>query len=314
MDDRGLRGIMSLVNRRTFIAGVAAAAGAAAARSSAVAGQPTRANRPPRGDIGSHKRVDEIDWYYELTGNGPVVVLIPSGEGDCGSFQKVATSLAAEFTVLTFDMPGFSRTSDPADFEHYTMSRAAGEIAALVKSLGLGPATVYGCSSGGHIALCLGAEHTAMVRQLIVHEAAGFPRIAVPGVTAPDVMSTLPSLPNAEIVRICKERFRNELNEIPGPWDALGEAFHQRLERDYVTWARRYLVPGRWRTFTSADLHQRPLTWTVGALTPAQRAVTNVIAARDARLDIGLLPCRHFPQVTIPQVLAEHIGAVARRG
>jgi hypothetical protein len=30
-------------------------------------------------------RVDGIDWYCELQGNGPAVVLIPSGEGDCTS-------------------------------------------------------------------------------------------------------------------------------------------------------------------------------------------------------------------------------------
>jgi pimeloyl-ACP methyl ester carboxylesterase len=52
-----------------------------------------------------------IDWYCELRGSGPSVVLIPSGEGDCGSFARVADELAKNFNVLTFDMPGFSRSS-----------------------------------------------------------------------------------------------------------------------------------------------------------------------------------------------------------
>jgi len=31
------------------------------------------------------------------------------------------------------------------------------------------------------------------------------------------------------------------MNENADAWDALGEAFHKRLERNYVTWVRRYV-------------------------------------------------------------------------
>ena len=301
------------VRRRTFIA-------SAAALPVALYGPlrgPTMNAAPfaQRADVesGVHRRVDSINWYYELRGRGPTVVLIPSGEGDCGSFQKVATSLSTEFTVLTFDMPGFSRSSDPPDFANYSMSRAASEISALMDTLGLGPATVYGCSSGGHIALCMVAEHTALVTNVVVHEVAGMRRAAVPVAPLPiDFIASLAGKSDADIVTACEERFRNELNEIPGPWDGLGGAFHKRLERNYVTWVRRYIAPGRFRTFTAADLRRCPITWSVGALTPASRAVDNVIAARGADIDIALLPCRHFPQVTIPEALSQHIAGVAR--
>jgi hypothetical protein len=102
----------------------------------------------PAGEAGSYRQVDSITWYYELRGRGPAVVLIPSGEGDCGSFEKVAVALSGEFTVLTFDMPGFSRSSDPPAFGSYSMAQAASEVVALVRALGLPPATFYGCSSG----------------------------------------------------------------------------------------------------------------------------------------------------------------------
>jgi hypothetical protein len=55
-------------------------------------------------------QTEGIDWYCEQRGAGPPVVLVPSGEGDCSSFDKVAAALADQFTVLTFDMPGFSRS------------------------------------------------------------------------------------------------------------------------------------------------------------------------------------------------------------
>lgn len=42
----------------------------------------------------AQRRVAEIDWYYEIRGRGAPIVLIPSGEGDCGSFERTAERLA----------------------------------------------------------------------------------------------------------------------------------------------------------------------------------------------------------------------------
>src|SRR4029434_11285175 len=190
-----------------------------------------------RVEAGFRHRVDSIDWYCELRGRGPTIVLIPSGEGDCGSFERVATSLSGTFTVLTFDMPGFSRSSDPPNFVDYSLSRAASEVAALVRSLGLGPATFYGCSSGGVVALCLVADHSDLVRKVAVHE--------VPLSPASGGLARLPTLADDEIIRVCQDLFRNQMNENAEAWDALGEAYHQRLERNYVTWVHRYVDQNR---------------------------------------------------------------------
>lgn len=257
----------------------------------------------PTGDIGLRRQVDSIRWYYELRGRGPTVVLIPSGEGDCASFEKVAVALSREFTVLTFDMPGFSRSSDPPDFANYSMTQAAGEVAAFVRSLGLAPATFYGCSSGGQVALALVADHSNLVRNAVVHE------VPLP----PGTRSDLTKLTDPEIVRTCKDLFRNDLNENAAAWDALGEAFHKRLERNYVTWVRRYVGGNRiLRNYTADELRRRPVTWTIGGLTPAARFFSNVVTAHAAGIQIGLLMCRHFPQVSIPEVLADHIRKAAR--
>src|SRR3954447_65161 len=77
-----------------------------------------------------------IEWYCEQRGEGPTVVLVPSGEGDCASFEAVAAHLANDFTVLTFDLPGFSRTHvrSPDDV---SVPKLADQIAHLVQSLSL---------------------------------------------------------------------------------------------------------------------------------------------------------------------------------
>ena len=102
------------------------------------------------------------------------------------------------------------------------------------------------------------------------------------------------------------------MNESQEAWDALGEAYHELLKRNYVTWVRRYLAPDRFRAFSPRDLQQRPVTWTIGRLSlNAERFAANFAVAKAAGITVGWLPCRHFPQVSIPDQLADHIAAVA---
>ncbi|HEY4342148.1 MAG TPA: alpha/beta fold hydrolase [Steroidobacteraceae bacterium] len=282
-------------NRRQFLA--ASTAGALG-----VAAWQLPAAALSEGSRTFHRQVGVIRWYCELRGRGPAIVLIPSGEGDCGSFEKVAITLASEFTVLSIDMPGFSRSSDPPNFDHYSISQGAAEIAALVRALGLTPATFYGCSSGGQFALRLAAEHPEVVRKVIVHEVAP----AMPALSFPAQAT------DEAIIHACREMFRNLLNENAAAWDALPPEFHHRLDRNYVTWVRRYLPIPDMRMPTPQELRQRPVTWTIGGLTPAVGFFNNVQAAFAGGIQIGLLMCKHFPQVSIPDALAHHIAVAAR--
>ena len=125
-----------------------------------------------------------------------------------------------------------------------------------------------------------------------------------------DLDNPLTTLADDEVIEVCKKRFRNELNETPEAWDALGKAFHDRLERNYVTWVRHYLGPARFRTFAPDDLRDRAVTWTIGGLSPVDRFIDNKKVAAAAGFPVGTLPCRHFPQVSIPDVLANHIAGV----
>ena len=54
-----------------------------------------------------------MDFYCEMIGQGPTIVLVPPGSNDCGPYEKMMAYLADEFTVLTFDPRGGSRSPDP---------------------------------------------------------------------------------------------------------------------------------------------------------------------------------------------------------
>jgi pimeloyl-ACP methyl ester carboxylesterase len=256
-----------------------------------------------------------IDWYCEARGRGPQIVLIPSGEGDCGSFALVADDLARDFSVLTFDMPGFSRSSPPPDWRDVGANAVAGQIAALTASLGIERATFYGCSSGGVFALALAAEHPDIVESVIVHEVAVAPSGGRP---ADGPFAKLFSPDDATVVETCKFLFRNVMNENQKAWDDLGSDYHLRLEKNYLTWARRYVgaaqTSGIFRELSAQDLARRPITWTVGGLSGVTPLIDgNRRIAAIGGIAIEVLPCRHFPQVSIPDLLARHLRASAQR-
>jgi hypothetical protein len=55
-------------------------------------------------------------------------------------------------------------------------------------------------------------------------------------------LEKLSALPDDEIVSICWNVFSNMFNEDTAAWEALGPEFHSRLEKNYVTWIRKYVA------------------------------------------------------------------------
>jgi pimeloyl-ACP methyl ester carboxylesterase len=241
----------------------------------------------------------------EQRGNGPHVVLIPSGEGDCGSFDAVAEYLASDFTVTTFDTPGFSRSKVGGNVD-ISMGPLGGQVAKLLSTLAVEDAVIYGCSSGGVAALDLASLHPKIVRRAVVHEA------ALPGDDRDKEIVKLAAMDDSEIAAACADMYGNMMNDDPGAWKAIGEDFHQRLARNYPTWIHRYVAGPQHEPFDPETLAGRPITWTIGGLFEVHLFFSNVQLAHRAGLDIGFLPCRHFPQVSIPERLADHIRNASR--
>ncbi|MEW9546799.1 alpha/beta fold hydrolase [Nonomuraea sp. NPDC050783] len=116
-------------------------------------------------------RVPGAELFYEVRGAGPMVLLVPGGGGDAGTFDGVADVLAGHFTVVAADPRGYSRSRldspEPVDQRVETQSEDA---ARLIDHLGGGSAYVFGGSDGGIVALDLLARHPGRVRRAVVHE------------------------------------------------------------------------------------------------------------------------------------------------
>jgi len=115
-------------------------------------------------------RVSGAELFHEVRGAGPAVLMIPGVLGDGGTFDRVAPLLADEFTVVTYDRRGNSRSPRPAGWGETSVEEQADDAAGLLEALGLPPAVVYGTSGGGAIALALALRHPDAVRGALLHE------------------------------------------------------------------------------------------------------------------------------------------------
>ena len=116
--------------------------------------------------------------YYEVTGAGPILLMIPGAPADAGAFAAIAGQLADRYTVVTYDWRGSSRSpldEPPGDLADGLPMEVQGDDAGhLLTALADGPAFVLGCSGGALTGLDLAARHPEQVGTLVAHEPPAF--------------------------------------------------------------------------------------------------------------------------------------------
>ena len=151
-----------------------------------------------------------MTWHVEQSGSGvaPHIICIPSSEGDCHSFHKLAPLLSSAFTVTTFDMPGFSRSVPaPHAFDNLFSYVIANQVIGLMDKLSILTATIYGSSSGGNVALAMLQEHEKRLERIIVHE------IPMHVLASLRDWAAWPASDDPKIVALCQGVFLNGMNE-----------------------------------------------------------------------------------------------------
>ncbi len=106
--------------------------------------------------------------FYELTGEGPPLVLIHGSWGDHNNWGAVVPRLAESFTVLSYDRRGHSPSEAPSG--QGSVNDDSADLAALVNSLDLSPAHIVGNSFGASIVLRVAGRYPEIFRSLAVHE------------------------------------------------------------------------------------------------------------------------------------------------
>jgi pimeloyl-ACP methyl ester carboxylesterase len=115
----------------------------------------------PRAQAGS------ITMHYEQQGSGEPLILIPYLAADCACYAFQVPDYAKHFTCISVDPRGAGESDKPAGV--YTTEMFADDVAALMQTLGIPRAHVFGVSMGAATGLWLAAKYPERVKSLSLH-------------------------------------------------------------------------------------------------------------------------------------------------
>jgi pimeloyl-ACP methyl ester carboxylesterase len=254
------------------------------------------------------QKVNGLEFYCEIRGSGPTIALVPSGDGDCGYFEKVADTLSGEFTVFTLDMRYCSRSERPAKLSSMTAGDLASDVAGLLKALNLAPASVWGCSSGGQCVLSMGVYYPEVCRNIMVHEAA-LQNDTPLGMGIDELKAGLDMMIKATGSK--NAAFAAILPMVAGDPNFLSKVdpeYIKRVSSNGEVWMDCILGHADQRSYSAKELmNMPPLVFSVGMKSPGWLVYANIDTAKRANAEVVWFPGTHMPQVTSPDLLAKHI-------
>ena len=101
--------------------------------------------------------------YYESGGEGSPVVFVHAGLADSGMWDGQFEAFTAHCRAIRYDMRGFGQSVPvKGDYSH------AGDLAGLLKFLGVRQASLVGCSQGGSVILDFALDNPAAAAALVL--------------------------------------------------------------------------------------------------------------------------------------------------
>jgi pimeloyl-ACP methyl ester carboxylesterase len=114
----------------------------------------------------AYAAVNGTQIYYEVRGNGPPLVMLHGGVTPSETFGAPRDAMAKNFNVIAIHARGHGLSKDTAG--PWSIEQDADDVAAVLKHLKIGKASVMGYSFGGAIALQFAIRHPDMLDRLVI--------------------------------------------------------------------------------------------------------------------------------------------------
>jgi pimeloyl-ACP methyl ester carboxylesterase len=113
-------------------------------------------------------QVNEVQLYYEITGEGTPIIFVHEFAGDYGSWELQMRFFSRRYRVVAYNARGYPPSSVPEDPSSYSQDFAVSDLAGIIDALGLAPCHVIGLSMGAYAALHLGLRYPKLLRSIVV--------------------------------------------------------------------------------------------------------------------------------------------------
>jgi len=113
-------------------------------------------------------RPGELHVHSEVRGTGPAVLLTHGFAASSHMFASTVPALAADHTVIVWDMPGHGRSDAPEDPAHYSVRSFLDAMLGMLDAAGAERAVVLGHSLGGYLSLELALAHPDHVAGIVL--------------------------------------------------------------------------------------------------------------------------------------------------
>lgn len=113
---------------------------------------------------------DGVQIYYEVHGEGPVILLSHGYSSTSGMWAGQIEPLSKRHKLVIWDMRGHGQSDYPADQAAYTEEATVADMAALLDLVGAKTAIVGGLSLGGYMSLAFNRTHPDRVSALLIFD------------------------------------------------------------------------------------------------------------------------------------------------
>ena len=113
-------------------------------------------------------KVNGINLYYEMVGNGFPVVLCHGYKGSHFEWSLQIPVLSRDYKVITMDHRGHGLSEAPSLKEDYSIPIFTRDVYELLRKLNVGKCCLVGHSMGGFIALQFAVNYPEMVEALVL--------------------------------------------------------------------------------------------------------------------------------------------------